>query len=316
MGEHTGIVWTDATWNPTIGCTPISEGCDHCYARRIVNRFQGAGAFDTIERSEDRLHKPLSWRNPRRIFVGSLSDIFHDQVPSPFLDRILSVVARAPRHTFQILTKRHARLRSHLGDPALPGRIESIVGQPLSWPLPNLWVGVTAETQAWANIRVPALLAVPATVRFVSAEPLLGPLDLSSWLRPAPCCGHVDPDGLCGHPDAGTPECHQDSDCPVCPTYQGLDWVICGGESGPGARPMFPDWPRDLRDQCERASIPFLFKQHGEWLDLGEANRRGLRPGGQIRSYPGAIVKRVGTRAAGRLLDDQVWNQYPLEVLV
>jgi protein gp37 len=278
MSDKSSIEWTDATWNPITGCTKVSPGCDHCYAERIVERFKGKGAFATVVRSEDKLYAPLKWRTPRRVFVNSMSDLFHDDVPLSFIHRVWSVMARAPQHTFQILTKRHGRMRSIVGADSLRPTVEAIVNDDLTWPLPNVWLGVSVEDQKWADIRIPALLDTPAAVRWISAEPLLGPIDLS----------RTDKDAL---------------------VDGGLDWVVVGGESGPGARPMLREWATSLRQQCEAANVPFLFKQWGAWAPS---------PNG----YPVSVVDTEGHEwqarmfrgpkaATGRTLDGQTWDQYP-----
>lgn len=210
----TEIEWCDETWNPVTGCTKVSPGCDHCYAERVTERFRGKGAFERVTLHPKRLEKPLTWQKPRKVFVNSMSDLFHEQVPDTFIGTVWQVMAETPRHTYQILTKRHARMRAFLRQ------------WPNYEPLPNVWLGVSVEDQRWAGVRIPALVDTRAAVRFLSCEPLLGPIDLTPWL-----------------PNIG--------------------WVIVGGESGPDARPMDPVWVRDLLDQCQEAGVPFLFKQWG-----------------------------------------------------
>lgn len=275
MADKTCISWTDATWNPIVGCSVVSPGCTNCYAMRdaarIVRCSEGAGRAShyegTIEPSKagpvwtgkvalapDRIvTTPLSWRRPRRIFVNSMGDLFHESVPDEWIDRVFAVMALAPQHTFQVLTKRSARMREYLSGEALrrvaraANRIRTVDGL-IGWPLPNVWLGVTAEDQTRANERIPDLLATPAAVRFVSCEPMLGPVDLRN-VSPA---DKYEIDVLSGYDfDQGL----------VGPR---LDWVICGGESGPNARPMHPDWARGLRDQCAAAGVPFHFKQWGK----------------------------------------------------
>ncbi|MDO8691058.1 MAG: phage Gp37/Gp68 family protein [Dehalococcoidia bacterium] len=215
MADRSAIEWTDATWNPVTGCTKISPACAHCYAEAITLRFGGSGPFlpgrGVISLHPERLSIPVKWRAPRRIFVNSMGDLFHEDVPLKFIERVFEVMASASRHTFQILTKRHLRLRE--------------LSPFLDWP-PNVWIGVSVENQYWAERRIPALLRVPARIRFLSVEPLLKPVDLSPYLV-------------------------------------GLQWVIVGGESGPKARPMHPDWVSSVRQDCEKAGIPFFFKQWG-----------------------------------------------------
>lgn len=227
MADHSRIDWTDATWNPVTGCSKVSPGCQHCYAERLSHRFgwttkpwTAPYAADNVQLHPERLAQPLRWRQPRRIFVNSMSDLFHDQVPDAFLVEVFATILRAPQHTFQVLTKRPARMRSWMQDP--PRALVRPDG--LGWPPPNLWLGVSVEDQRRAQERLPLLASTPAAVRFVSCEPLLGPVDLAVWLA-------------------------------------GLDWVIVGAESGPDARPMDDAWVRTLRDQCQMAGVAFWFKQ-------------------------------------------------------
>lgn len=326
MSDKTGIEWTDATWNPVTGCTKVSPGCDNCYAETFSERFRGTpghyfeGGFD-IQLRPDKLDQPLRWKKPRRIFVNSMSDLFHKDVPDEYIAKVFAVMALAHDHTFQVLTKRHGRMHALLSSPSFPDRVaeqcDALMpeGYSFAWPLPNVWLGVSTEDQKWADIRIPALLDTPAAVRFISAEPLLGPIDL----RNANGINAIEPDWV-GGPTAGT----------GCP-HPLLDWVIVGGESGRNARPMHPDWARSLRDQCSEAQVPFLFKQWGEWAHV---DRRDAREGdvwviGEgMQSVPwrpdteGAeahrwgphrdeIMRRVGKKAAGRELDGRTWDEFP-----
>jgi protein gp37 len=210
----TTIEWTEATWNPVTGCTKVSPGCQHCYAERMARRLQAMGqphyarGFE-VACHEDALLLPLRWKKPRRIFVNSMGDVFHSRVPEEFVRDVFEVMARADQHCFQLLTKRAARLAE--------------LARRLPWPS-NVWVGVSVETADYLG-RLDHLREVPAAVRFVSFEPLLGPV------------GEVD--------------------------LSGIDWVIVGGESGPFARPMAGSWAADLRDQCLAAGVAFFFKQWG-----------------------------------------------------
>ncbi len=252
MSDRSGIEWTDASWNPITGCIEVSEGCDHCYARTFAERFRGVAGhpyengFDPMLRPE-RLQQPLRWKRPRMIFVNSMSDLFMDAVPDEFIAQVFAVMSFAAHHTFQVLTKRPGRMASLL---ARSDFIEIVWRQrrkldPIGgtaddwpsgreWPYPNVWIGTSVENQRWAHIRIPKLIATPAAVRFLSCEPLLGPVDLNRWM------GAVDGQ----------------------PTHT-LSWVIAGGESGWGARSMDPEWTRSLRDQCAAAGVPFFFKQWG-----------------------------------------------------
>lgn len=329
MGDNTAIEWTDATWNPIRGCSRVSEGCRHCYAETVANRFKGPGQpyegliakggqwNGKIAEIDDLIDQPLRWRRPRRIFVNSMSDLFHENVPDDTIDRIFSVMAVAERHTFQVLTKRPERMRAYLSQDRrrewadwavnLWGGVDpdalhdAIMAD--DKVLPNVWLGVSVEDQKALDERLPHLLATPAAVRWISAEPLLGPVDLSCW----PIYG----------PDR----------------EQMLNWVVVGGESGPQARPMHPEWARDLRDQCAAAGVPFLFKQWGEWCP-GESiiqdapAQMGVRlhadftngrwffgetdmddPEDGWDSEPD--LYRVGKKKAGRLLDGVQHDGYP-----
>ena len=288
----TSIEWTRAddgsegkVWNPTTGCDRVSAGCDHCYAMTMAKRLKGMGQpkyqNDGCPRTSgpgfgltvhpDTLMIPLYWREPRRIFVNSMSDLFHAEVPKEFIAKMFAVMAACPQHTFQVLTKRHARMRSLLNshgfwmlvvaecldltDLPIPGVLFD------THQLPNVWLGVSAEDQHWADIRIPALLNTPAAVRFVSAEPLLGPIDLT-W------CSGVN----ALHPDwAGGPSGGTGSPHPL------LDWVIAGGESGRGARPCDLAWIRLLIDCCEGSSAAVFVKQLGSVLgrEVGAGSKGG-----------------------------------------
>lgn len=259
----TKIEWTDEVWNPVTGCSKVSEGCKNCYAERFSHRFGWTkkpwtvgNASENVKVHPGRLEQPLQWRKPRKIFVNSMSDLFHEQVPFEFIDKVFSIMALVPQHTFQILTKRPERMKEYIAHRAAK---EFSHLKHIKWPLPNVWLGVSVENQKAADERIPLLLDTPAAVRFLSCEPLLGPVDLE---RPVPGSRPVNG---------------------VYPPWMIhlLDWVIVGGESGPGARPMHPDWVRSLRDQCQQAGVPFFFKQWG------------------------------GKKKAGRLLDGEEWNELP-----
>ena len=229
MADKSAIEWTDATWNPVTGCTRVGPGCKHCYAERFAERFRGTPGhayergFDLTLRPE-RLDQPLRWQRPRRIFVNSMSDLFHKGIPSDYVDRVFDVMEQAPRHVFQVLTKRSIRQQRY------------VAGRYADRPPPrHVWFGVSVEDAPRLG-RVAHLRRTPAVVRFVSAEPLLGPLDA------------ID--------------------------LTGVDWLIAGGESGPGARPMHPDWVRALRERCRAAGTRFFFKQWGG--KTSKANGRTL----------------------------------------
>jgi len=288
MSERSAIEWTDTTWNPTTGCTKVSPGCDHCYAERIVERFAGKGSFAVVTRSEPKLFAPFTWRKPRRVFVNSMSDLFHDQVPDAFIVQVFSVMARTPRHTYQLLTKRHGRMRSLLSTDGFRDAVLALTPGAL-WPLRNLWLGVSVEDQPRAALRIPALLDTPAWIRWLSCEPLLGPIDLDAADHDARCDG-------------------------------GIDWLVVGGESGPGARPMHPDWARGLRDQCADSAIPFFFKQWGEWVaapsnygpDVPQRARHATElVFSRASDVDGQIMLRRGKKTAGRELDGRTFDEFP-----
>ena len=322
MSAKTGIEWTDATWNPVTGCTKVSAGCKHCYAERDWGRLSAprpqpniytGRAFTDVACHPERLAEPLRWAKPRRIFVNSMSDLFHEAVPDEFLPDVFAVMAVARRHVFQVLTKRATRMREVLNDDVFVDAVATAARQiygheiPESgdfWPLPNVWLGVSVEDQATADERIPLLLDTPAAVRWLSAEPLLGPVSLR-WLPAFP----ENTRSICLRPSGETD--HLDG-------LRRLDWVVVGGESGPKARPMHPDWPRSLRDQCAAAGVPFLFKQHGDWLPLGKdpttLQTESRRHGHTVSccSWPdGETAIRVGKKAAGRLLDGVLHDGYP-----
>lgn len=309
----TGIEWTDETWNPTTGCDRVSPGCDNCYALTMAKRLKAMGSADYqtdgnpatsgpgfgIATHAHRLDQPLRWKKPRKVFVNSMSDLFHVGVPVEHLAQVFAVMSKAPQHTFQILTKRHARMRSIVSANWFKVLVDDYRGAAagdFTWPLPNVWLGVSVEDQKWANIRIPELLMTPAAVRFLSMEPLLGPVDLTAieWTKGGGT--HLDVvNGKHGMPGVWQAKAKQ------------VDWVIVGGESGHGARPMHPDWARGLRDQCEQASVPLLFKQWGEWTPTYPAH---------LAAFSGAHHEewglwRVGKHAAGRELDGRTWDQYP-----
>jgi protein gp37 len=269
MGDKSGIEWTESTWNPVVGCTHISPGCDNCYAARETSgRLRHLPAYaglavngqftGEVRCLPERLDQPLKWRKPRLVFVNSMSDLFHKGIPDGFIQRVFDVMVEARQHTFQVLTKRPQRMRVLLSDAV---------------PAPNVWLGTSIESDKY-TFRANWLRVTPAAIRFLSLEPLLGPLpslDLT-----------------------------------------GIDWVIVGGESGPGARPMHPDWVRDIRDRCQAAHVAFFFKQWGEW----SWTYGGYPPGAVSRVVDdgdGHFYKmwRTGKKLAGRGLDGRTWDEYP-----
>jgi protein gp37 len=355
MSTKTGIEWTDATWNPIRGCSRVSEGCRHCYAEKDANRFSGPGKpyegliqldpatgkgngkwSGQIKFVEKHLLDPLRWKAGRRIFVNSMSDLFHEGVTDEMLDRIFAVMALCPQHTFQVLTKRPARMLAYLSteNPRYTCRkvfdLHDEIGHrdtfdcDLYWPLMNVQLGVSVESDAYRD-RINILRQTPAAVRFISCEPLIAPLSLRwlcGWSEPHP--RHLNPNPMKGR--IITDELDG---------LRELDWVICGGESGPGARPMHPDWARSLRDQCVTAGVPFFFKQWGEWQNgslLPSDGRfdRVVYSDGEVvgvteqeitaalkesRKEHSArrpcVMARVGKKAAGDLLDGVQWHEFP-----
>lgn len=334
MADNTHIEWTDASWNPVRAsraepgdeatplkgwhCEHVSEGCRNCYAEGVNHRFGTDLAYKPGHRGQlthyldDKvLLAPLRWKRPRRIFLSSMTDVFGAWVTDEMLDRILAVMALTPQHTYQVLTKRPERAREYLtGDrgelkaaiTVNSIRIKGVDPRPVQWPVPNVWLGTSVEEQRAADERIPHLRATPAAKRFLSCEPLLGPLELEPYLF----------DGE-------------------------VDWVIVGGESGKNARPMHPDWARALRDQCQAAGVPFFFKQWGNWAPCeiregGELNppqpltrmmqwRRwhdgstvGIEPGQTVDQWfrPGTVLAIPGgKKAAGRQLDGRTWDAVP-----
>lgn len=296
MADNTKIEWADRTWNPLLGCAKVSPGCDNCYAIKTAHLRAGnpnpkvADAFEGLTRYrqgrldwtgrinllDDRLTQPMTWKKPSKIFVNSQSDLFHSDVPDSFIAQVFAVMAATPRHTYQILTKRHARMRTLLNDQVFRAAVRAKMpdGQRpepghMAWPLNNVWMGVSVEDQKRAELRIPALLDTPAAVRWLSCEPLLGPVDLDR-----PRCQHHDRDEIftdaagiewCGDcvADGGTGELSYGHW--LDPYNDGIAWVVVGGESGSNARPMHPDWARALRDQCAERGVPFFFKQWGEY---------------------------------------------------
>lgn len=334
MSDKTSIEWTDATWNVVNGCSVISPGCTNCYAMRLAGtrlrkhpsraglaKPSKAGPVWTgeVRFNEPVLDQPLRWRRPRRIFVCAHGDLFHDAVPDAWIDRVVAVMARAPHHTFQILTKRAERMRSYF--EALPERIREWACESsldfVRWPLPNVWLGVSAEDQQRADERIPHLLATSAAVRWISAEPLLGPLDVR-W--------------AISHPlDIAAGFLQRGHFSPGLERLRRLDWIVAGGESGQSARPMHPDWARSLRDQCKAAGVAFHFKQWGNFsptdkagghrivfMSAGRASGTTAWPDGSIghgraedRGGAGIELFHLSKHDAGRLLDGVQHDGYP-----
>ena len=321
MGDKSAIEWTDATWNPIRGCSRVSEGCRNCYAERVAARFSRRGqAYEGLARSgqvarsawtgavrfiEDALMLPLRWKAPRRVFVNSMSDLFHEKVEDEWIDRIFAVMALTQRHTYQILTKRPERMRAYLTDAKHQQRVVNqmdrllgpagLVGEngtdngSSAYPLVNVWCGTSVEDQATAEERIPVLLQTPAAVRWASYEPALGPVDFNRITTEQLAVAWIDalaPHRLCGN------------------EMTRLDWIVVGGESGPGARPFDLAWARSTIMQCRAAGVPVFVKQlgtqpmdshhgHGEpCCSLSLRDRKGGNPDEwpadlRVREFPG-----------------------------
>jgi protein gp37 len=311
MADGTAIEWTDATWNPVTGCSVVSPGCTNCYAMRLAGTrlkhhpTRAGLTIDTkagpvwngqVRLNREALHQPLGWKRPRMIFVCAHGDLFHEAVPDEWIDQVFAVMALCPQHTFQVLTKRSARMRAYIArlaerwenldgegfgqlaadltrSPCAAGAIEEV-----SFPLPNVWLGVSAEDQRRYDDRRRHLDGTPAALKFWSIEPMLGPINMHiQFVKP--------------------------------------DWVIVGGESGPGARPMHPDWARSIRDQCAAADVPFFFKQWGAFRALtkaehGQACGATLVHGADPHD-PDSYMLPAPKKAAGRLLDGVEHSAFP-----
>lgn len=332
MARTSAIEWTDATWNPITGCSIKSSGCTNCYAMQLAGtRLKHHPSREGLTRqlpsgrhvwtgevrfNEQWINQPLSWKKPSMIFVCAHGDLFHEDVPDEWIDRVFRVMRSCPQHIFQVLTKRSNRMLNY---SLCQQSTDYEYGQ---WPLPNVWFGVSIEDQATYDERVMDLAVTPAAVRFISAEPLLGEVDM----------------GLMGIlPSDIAPN--------YTPLHQRIHQVIAGGESGSNARPSHPDWFRSLRDQCVEAGVPFFFKQWGEYftsaflMSTGESvfrqyrdirqwinkpnwinggiclDRTGkqLHCGGDFYAavYPVTIMHRVGKKEAGRTLDGRTWDEMP-----
>ena len=303
MSDNTTIEWSDATWNPITGCSIVSAGCQNCYAMRLAGgrlknhpsriRLTPPGPSGPIWTGEVRFNgqwidQPFRWRRSRRVFVCAHGDLFHEDVPDAWIDRVFAVMALANLHEYQVLTKRPDRMLEYCervsGESGVRDMVVRYGGEidRAPWPLPNVWLGVSVEDQETADRRIPILLQTPAAVRWVSAEPLLGPIDLT-MLHYSLIANFDALAGKHGH-------IVQAGDC------ESLDWVVAGGESGRGARPMHPDWVRSIRDQCVDANVAFHFKQWGEWVYDEVCD----------------IARRPGKKRAGRVLDGRTWDRFPV----
>lgn len=308
MADRSRIEWLGggATWNPVTGCTKVSPACAHCYAERMAKRLAGRCGYPAdhpfrVTLHPERLEEPLRWRKPRRVFVCSMSDLFHEEVPVNFLEQVWRVMLSAQQHTFLVLTKRPQIMAERIRH--VFARIYGDYEMAHHHVPSRIWLGVTAEDQQRADERIPLLLQTPAAVRWVSVEPMLGPVDLRPWLM-----------------------------AETAKVRPALDWVVCGGETGAGARPTDPRWIENLRDQCQSRGVPFFLKSWGDWVpwygdeDAGCPCGRGCEEhcdrvhfwgfsgSGGPRGYePRGIVcsVRVGKRRAGRGLDGGAHNEFP-----
>lgn len=376
MAFKSAIEWTEATWNPWHGCHKVSQGCRNCYMFRDKAKY--GQDPNVVVRSKTKFYDPLKWEEPRKVFTCSWSDFFIEEA-DPWRDEAFAIMALTPQHTYQVLTKRPDRMLEYLSDPTRLAAISIHMGKlagstkdfdfiekgfdilssldPQNLILPNVWLGTSVEDQKTADERIPELLKIPAKVRFLSMEPLLGPVDLQHWVEPVgqdSCieCGkdekrfmtadEYDRISWTERGDAMCPDCG--CLCTVTGYEEGLNWVIVGGESGPNARPVHPDWVRSIRDQCQAAGVPFFFKQWGEWWPIGQMpdgisdNFYGKqypkprRPEYDERPAPKAVESvvlqldgtvdfafpkgamtcfKVGKAKAGRLLDGREWNEFP-----
>lgn len=348
MSDKSRIEWTEATWNPVTGCSKVSQGCKHCYAEREWARMSAprpqpnvytGRAFTDVQCHPDRLLQPWNWVKPRLIFVNSMSDLFHESVPFEFIAQVFWIMSVTTRHTYQVLTKRPQRMleffdwvaeeAASFPDNRIGDHSPDVKWQPATksrggydncgpgWPYENVWLGVSIEDQATADKRIPLLMKCPAAVRWISAEPLLGPVDIRwSLSHPIAIAAGFLQRGMFS---------------PGLETLRRIDWVVAGGESGPGARPMHPEWARSLRDQCEAAGVPFFFKQWGNWapyctheemlasgyrLPDDDLHYLGITQDGlvgrDITDVAGTHwVRNLGKKAAGRLLDGNEHNGMP-----
>jgi protein gp37 len=363
MADGTHIEWTDATWNIVNGCSVLSPGCTNCYAMRLAGtrlKHHPSREGLTIETkagpvwngevsfNEAVLLDPLKWRRPRKIFVCAHGDLFHENVPDEWIHAVFAVMSLAPRHIFQVLTKRPERMRDYVrrwydrrfidgprgGEVMLgvtdamllaaPDLDEVELTNASGPPQKNIWLGTSVEDQTRANERIPILLDTPAAVRWLSCEPLLGAIDLSEWF----VCPNWS-DDIPMDMTTGLRECCAKCDYTGIGGFSGppiVDWVVAGGESGPGARPMHPAWARQLRDACARAVVPFLFKQWGEYRPSSDCDSECKAPGTLVydetakrfRSAPDdggwigdTAMCRVGKKRSGRVLDGVEHDGYP-----
>jgi len=367
------------TWNPIVGCSLASPGCTNCYAMRVANRRldgnpkapQYAGTTKIVNGQPvwsgkimwhgPALLKPLQWKKPRAIFVNSMGDLFHESVPDELIHKVFAVATMCQHHKFIILTKRAHRMRQYIENGLFAGVTLKGINKAVhsddftkfkehrqlwpftfQWPLPNVWLGVSVEDQKRAEERIPHLLSTPAKVRFLSCEPLIGPVELKNWLPVdlyyncfCEHCGRVGSSEFFdfqlnveyGDGDIICPDCNKAT---LANELPGIDWVIAGGESGPGARAPHPEWFKRMQRLCNRAKVPFFFKQWGEWQEGSDFKHdektKCVLPDGRLIAFNepamkaahiqkdatgGALMRLVGKTKAGRLLNDQEYNGFP-----
>lgn len=320
MSENTNIEWADHTFNPWEGCQKVGPGCDHCYAEVRNARFAGGASVNWGPGAPRRRTSAANWRKPlawnaaadafmaahgrrQRVFCASLADVFDNEVDLQWRFDLMRLIEQTPNLDWLLLTKRIGNAAAMLDEAVL-----AINHGRWNWrdnAFPNVWLGATIVNQAEADRDIPKLLAVSAVRRFLSMEPLLGAVDLTVAFRPC-----LNANGVQMDPSIGAYEC-----CAACEytgigPEMGLDWIIVGGESGPGARPMSPDWARGLRDQCAAAGVPYLFKQWGEWLPmLGQVE--GVRVREKTETTDGWVMGYAGKKAAGRQLDGRTHDEFP-----
>jgi protein gp37 len=317
----TKIEWCDETWNPVTGCTPVGKGCDNCYAKRMSTRLRGRCGYDPdnpfkVTPHWSQMNKPFRWKKPKRIFVCSMGDLFHQEITWQFIDNVFNIIRDNQRHTFMILTKRPTLMKEYLEKTYTHLGFSNNINERLK----NVWFGVSVSNQLEANQSIPVLLSIPGIRRFVSCEPILGHIDLQklSYITGLGCKIIDSLRGVKWIDDI-------DSDRYNSSTGK-LDWVIAGGETGPGARPVHPDWITSLRYQCYHANVPFFFKSWGEWSksNIYKASRKGFvgKTTGEFQDRFGSgsifnenqnchFVYKVGKKITGRLIDGVEWIQFP-----
>lgn len=318
MADRSGISWTDASWNPITGCSKRSPGCKFCFSERDWARLSAnpktiyyGRKFTDVQCHPERLDQPLRWTRARKIFVNSMSDLFHEDVPDDFIDRVFAIMALAPQHTFQILTKRPERMKRYMEscagrvvdnverfDRYNPGVVvkgqyarATAIRSGEAWPLPNVWLGVSVEDQVTADERISLLLETLTAVHWVSAEPLLSRIDIRRWLKPI----------------------HQDG--PRTKQPRGIVWVVVGGETGSvkRSRPMLPAWAEDLKNQCDASAAAFFYKQEGSWLHIPSVEDSRNLPANNLHYFPDIDATFLHRKGGGaETLAGQTHQNFPI----